>query len=185
MRFPRMVTTTTATASRTTRRLMPLLKPDLYYTSVHRIDLELLRAKGVTAVLVDLDNTLLPRTTNEMPDDLRQWAHSLHEAGFRVCLVSNNWHERVSAVADELGFSIVAKAIKPLPFAFMKALGIVGAKASQTAMIGDQLFTDILGGGLMGMTTILVEPLSDTDLPHTLMLRRLERVVLAGMRPSA
>ena len=163
---------------------MPILKPDQYLTSVHRIDLAALRAKGISAILVDLDNTLLPRTTNEVPDDLRAWAHSLHDAGFRVCLVSNNWHERVQSVATELGFSIVAKAVKPLPFAFSKALRIVGAKPRETAMVGDQLFTDVLGGRLMGMTTIMVEPLSETDLPHTLMLRRLEKVILAGMTPT-
>jgi hypothetical protein len=162
---------------------MPVLSPDLYYSDVHAIDLDSLRARGVSALLVDLDNTLLPRDTNRMTEELRAWAELVRARGFGVCLVSNNWHERVKAVAEELGFHLVAKAIKPLPFAFLRALRILGASRSSAAVIGDQVFTDILGGNLLGMTTILVQPLSSSDLPHTLALRALERRVLAGRGP--
>lgn len=160
-----------------------MLSPDLYLHSVHDIDLDAFSRKGIDTLLVDLDNTLLPRDTNEVPDDLRRWAVGLHEHGFRVVLVSNNWHERVHAVAGELGFDLVAKAVKPLPFAFLRALSKAGSKRGRAAVVGDQLFTDVLGGKLLGMTTVLVEPLSATDLPHTLLLRRIERVLLAGRRP--
>jgi predicted HAD superfamily phosphohydrolase YqeG len=83
---------------------MALLSPDLYLTDVHAIDLDALRADGIDTLLVDLDNTLLPRDTNEIPDDLKTWALGLRSRGFLVCLVSNNWHERVKRVADELEF---------------------------------------------------------------------------------
>ncbi len=162
---------------------MSLFSPDLFHTDVHAIDLEALRASGVDTILVDLDNTLLPRDTNEVPDSLREWACGLVDSGFKVSLVSNNWHERVNAVAEELGFNLVAKAVKPFPFAFLIALRRLGSKRRNAVMIGDQLFTDVLGGNLLGMKTILVEPLSATDLPHTLMLRKLEALVLAGRTP--
>jgi len=162
---------------------MALLKPDLYHTSVHAIDLDALRERGIEALLVDLDNTLLPRDTNEIPDDLREWAAGLARRGFRVCLVSNNWHERVKSVAEELGFDLVAKAVKPLPFAFVHALRKIGATRASAAVVGDQMFTDVLGGNLLGMLTVMVLPLSHTDLPHTLLLRNLERAVLAGRQP--
>lgn len=159
------------------------LSPDIYVRDVHQIDLDGLAGRGIDTLLVDLDNTLLPRDTNIVPGELKDWARTLADRGFSVCLVSNNWHDRVHGVADELGFSLVSKAIKPLPFAFLRALRIVGSERGRAATVGDQIFTDILGGGLLGMTTILVEPLSSTDLPHTLLLRRLERLVLAGRRP--
>jgi hypothetical protein len=161
------------------------LAPDLYYSSVHAIDLDALAADGIHVLLLDLDNTLLPRDTNVVPDELKAWAAGLTARGFRVCLVSNNWHERVHQVAGELGFDLVDKAIKPLPFAFMRALSRAQARRSEAAVVGDQLFTDILGGRLLGMRTVLVAPLSDTDLPHTLMLRRLEALVLKGSAPEA
>lgn len=162
---------------------MSLFRPDLYHTDVHAIDLEALLADGVDTILVDLDNTLLPRDTNEVPDSLKDWARGLADAGFKVSLVSNNWHKRVQSVARELGFDLVAKAVKPFPFAFLIALRRLGSKRRSSVMVGDQLFTDVLGGNLLGMKTVLVSPLSSTDLPHTLLLRKLEALVLAGRTP--
>lgn len=164
---------------------MSFLMPDYYYSSVHAVDLDELAAAGVRVLLLDLDNTLLPRDTNVVPDELKAWAGTLRARGFRVCLVSNNWHERVHHVASELGFELVDKAVKPLPFAFTRALARTHGRANETAVIGDQLFTDILGGRIMGMRTVLVAPLSATDLPHTLLLRRLEALVLKGRVPAS
>lgn len=161
-----------------------LLSPDAYCSSVHGVDLADLRSRGICALLIDLDNTLLPRDTNVVPDELKVWARDLRDAGFSVCLVSNNWHERVKHVADELGFDLVDKALKPLPFAFRRALDRAGARPGEAAVIGDQLFTDVLGGNALGMYTVLVEPLSRTDLPHTLFLRMLEARILAGRTPQ-
>ena len=155
-----------------------MLTPDYYYTSVLDIDLDDLRRRGIDTLLIDLDNTLLPRDSNIVPDEIKKWAASLRSAGFSACLVSNNWHERVVR-----GFDLVPKAVKPLPFAFWKALKRAGAKAGQAAIVGDQLFTDVLGGKMAGITTVLIAPLSSADLPHTLFLRRIERVVLAGRQP--
>jgi len=162
-----------------------VLSPDYYYVSVGDIDLDGLRARGIETLLVDLDNTLLPRNSETVTESAREWAACVAQKGFRVCIVSNNWHERVAAVARELGFELVAKAVKPLPFAFLLALRRLGARRKGAAVIGDQLFTDIAGGKLLGMTTVLVTPVSQSDLPHTLVLRRLERFLLAGRTPVA
>lgn len=164
---------------------MAFLAPDSYLSSVHAIDLDALAASGIKAILLDLDNTLLPRDTNIVPDELKAWAKALRDRGFTVVLVSNNWHERVQHVADELGFQLVDKAIKPLPFAFRAALRRANCSACEAVMIGDQIFTDILGGKFLGMHTILVAPLSSTDLPHTLLLRKLEALVLRDRTPEA
>jgi len=164
---------------------MAFLNPDLYYGSVRAIDLEVLARAGVRVLLLDLDNTVLPRDSNVVPDEMKEWAASLRERGFSVCLVSNNWHERVRHVAAELGFDLVDHAIKPLPFAFLRALRLEKATAKEAAVVGDQLFTDILGGNMLGMRTVLVAPLSQTDLPHTLLLRRLEALVLGDRVPTS
>jgi HAD superfamily phosphatase (TIGR01668 family) len=160
-----------------------VLSPDYYYHSVHDIDLAELKSRGINTILVDLDNTLLPRDTNVVPDGLKAWSQDLERAGFKVCLVSNNWHGRVYAVASELGFELVAKALKPLPFAFLRALRVVGSSRRNAVIVGDQIFTDVLGGKILGVVTVLVEPLSPTDLPHTLLLRYAERLLLAGRKP--
>jgi len=159
--------------------------PDYYYSSIGAVDLQALAARGVTSLLVDLDNTLLPRDTSVFPREALEFVASVRTAGMTVCLVSNNWHERVHTAATEIGFELVPRAVKPLPFAFLAGLRRLGATREQTAVIGDQLFTDILGGAALGMTTVLVCPLSSTDLPHTLLLRRLEALVLKDRVPIA
>ena len=164
---------------------MAFLKPDLYCSSVRAIDLELLERAGVRVLLLDLDNTVLPRDSNVVPDEMKAWAAGLRDRGFSVCLVSNNWHERVRDVAADLGFDLVDHAIKPLPFAFLRALRLEKATAKEAAVVGDQLFTDILGGNMLGMRTVLVTPLSQQDLPHTLLLRRLEALVLGDRVPTS
>jgi hypothetical protein len=152
---------------------------------VHAIDLEALWDSGVRVLLLDIDNTLLPRDTNVVPDASKAWVAKVKERGFRACIVSNNWHERVRTIAGEFGLPIVDHAVKPVPLAFLRALAVTGARARETAVVGDQLFTDILGGKLLGMRTVLVEPLSTFDLPHTLLLRRLEALVLKGRSPAS
>lgn len=168
-----------ATESRTT----DVLSPDYYYRSIHGIDFESLTARGINTLLVDLDNTLLTRNSASMTVEAKGWIESADRAGLRVCIVSNNWHDRVVGVAEELGVPIVAKALKPLPHAFRKALDLMGVSSAEAAVVGDQMFTDILGGRILGVTTILVVPLSESDLPHTKILRRIERALLAERRP--
>jgi uncharacterized protein len=162
-----------------------MLSPDFYYSSVTAIDLALLGQAGVRHLLMDLDNTLMPRDRSEVPPEIRAWIDSLPGHGMDACLVSNNWHAHVQDIADHIGLPIVAKSLKPFPPAFRKGLRVVGGTPDTTAVVGDQVFTDILGGNLLGMTTVLVKPQSASDLPHTLLLRRAERIVLAGREPLA
>lgn len=162
-----------------------MLSPDLYYTSVTAIDLDALQRDGIRFLLIDLDNTLLPRDRGEFPSEIRAWVAGLGQRGLSACLVSNNWHAHVAGLAREIDLPVVARALKPFPAAFRRGLERLEATPEQTAMIGDQVFTDILGGNLLGMTTVLVMPQSRSDLPHTLVLRRLERSILAGREPAA
>ncbi len=149
------------------------------------IDLHALRERGVTALLLDIDNTLVPRDRTAAPDEIVAWVESVKGQGFAVCFVSNNWHDIIFSHAASLGAPVVAKAIKPLPFAFLAAARRLGVRTRDVAVIGDQVFTDVLGGNLVGAMTILVAPQSTSDLPHTLLLRRLERLIMAGRSPQS
>lgn len=160
-----------------------MLSPDYYYSSVQDVDFAALRDRGITTLLVDLDNTLLPRNCEAVTDSACAWTAAAAEAGMTVCVVSNNWHDRVMDLARDMGVPIVAKALKPFPQAFRRALGVTGSRAEQVAVVGDQMFTDVLGGKLMGAVTVLVKPLSSSDLPHTRLLRLIEKALLAGRRP--
>lgn len=160
------------------------LRPDAYFTGVTSVSAQWLAERGLSGVLVDLDNTLAPRDTHVVDRPTRDWLARLASAGVGVCVLSNNWHSRVQKVGVELGLPVVGRALKPLPSGFRRAAAAIGRRADECAVIGDQIFTDVLGGNLTGATTVLVEPVSKKDLPHTLLLRRLEALIMAGKRPE-
>ena len=103
---------------------MPLLEPDRYFSRLSHVDIERdLLALGFRFVLLDIDNTILTRDTHEVPRDAGFWLAKARDAGITFCLVSNNWHEGVYQLANRLSLPIVAKAVKPLPPAFLEGLG--------------------------------------------------------------
>lgn len=164
---------------------MPFLKPDRYFSRISQIDIERdLIGCGFESVLMDIDNTILTRDTHEVPHDVGVWLGRARTAGLRFCLVSNNWHEGVYQLAERLELPIVAKAVKPLPPAFLMALRKIEAKRKTTVVIGDQLVTDVLGAHFLGMKAYLLQPLVEQDLPHTLMLRHFERLVMGDREPE-
>lgn len=164
---------------------MAFLKPDRYFSRISRIDIERdLIGRGFTHVLMDVDNTILTRDTHEVPRDVAVWLGRARTAGLSFCLVSNNWHEGVYRLAEELELPIVAKAVKPLPPAFLMALRKIDARRASTVVIGDQLVTDVFGAHALGMTAYLLQPLVEQDLPHTLMLRHFERLVMGDRKPE-
>ncbi len=169
---------------RTIRGAMSLFEPDLYYRAVTDIDLDELMHRGVRTLLLDLDNTLVLRNTLEASNEVLAWLHTATAKGLNVIVVSNNWHERVQHASSSLGVPVVGRATKPLPSGFRRALSS-DQPPRTCAVVGDQIFTDILGGKLLGATTVLVTPLAGgSDLPHTRILRALERRILRGRTPA-
>ena len=164
---------------------MGFLDPDRYFARISRIDIERdLLGEGYRFVLLDVDNTILTRDTHEVPRDVGLWLARARDAGVQFCLLSNNWHSGVYDLAERLELPIVAKAIKPLPPAFLMALHKLGAKRAETVVVGDQLVTDVMGAHFLGMKAYLLAPLVETDLPHTLFLRNFERLVMGDRQPE-
>lgn len=157
---------------------MSLLRPRDVIGHVHDITPEFLAERGLHGLLLDLDNTLIPYGSYEERADVMAWVAGLRRAGIRLYLLSNATGRRARFWLDKLGFEGVGMAGKPNPRAFRQALARLGLPPQQVGMVGDQVFTDVLGGNLAGMHTILVHPLADNALPHTRVTRRLERAVL-------
>ena len=156
---------------------MELLTPNVRFSKVEEITPEYLRSKGFTALLLDVDNTLVSRETGTMSSSVVAWVKSLKEAGIACCLLSNNWHTTVLDHAAHLEVPIVRKAMKPLPVAYIKALVTIGAHRETTVVVGDQVFTDVLGARLCVISSILVDPLSTTDLWYTKLFRKIEQKI--------
>ena len=158
---------------------MSLFEANRYYERVEQIPVPLLVEGNVRCVLVDRDNTLLPRSTWVAPPEALAWLDEVRAAGISLCMVSNNFHgSEVDADAARLGMPAVHHAMKPAPFAVHVALARMGVPAEQAVLVGDQVFTDVLAGNLAGVRTILVRPQSRRDLWYTQLFRVGERLVL-------
>ncbi|RIH84829.1 HAD phosphatase, family IIIA [Calidithermus roseus] len=155
-----------------------MLRPKAQLSSVLEITPQWLEARGIKGLLLDLDNTLVPyKFKGEPPEELIAWVKSLEAAGIRVFLVSNARRKRLKAWSAKLGVEGIGLAGKPW-FGIRKGLKQLGLPPSQVAMVGDQVFTDVLGGNLAGAYTILVTPISQNELDYTRLVRRLERLIL-------
>ncbi|MEF9875434.1 YqeG family HAD IIIA-type phosphatase [Gordonibacter sp.] len=164
---------------------MSFLEPDRYFSRLSHVDIDRdLLALGYRHVLLDVDNTILTRDTHEVPRDVGFWLAKARDAGLTFCLVSNNWHEGVYQLANRLSLPIVAKAVKPLPPAFLAAMRKIGAVRANTVVVGDQLVTDVMGAHFLGMKAYLLAPLVEQDLRHTLLLRNFERLVMGERQPE-
>lgn len=163
---------------------MSWLLPDYYYSSLFAVDLGLLAERGIEGVIIDLDNTILARDTNELEERAFAWVAEARSL-FRVMIVSNNTHAYPRGIAEQLGLPILTHALKPMPRAFRAAMLQLETTSRTTAVIGDQLFTDVFGGNLAGATTVLVDPLVEVDLPHTVALRKLTAPIIRHRKPLA
>lgn len=154
------------------------LRPDEYVSSIYDIDLDKLWQAGYRLVCSDLDNTLVAWNHPDVSSDLAQWFEHAKQRGFELCIISNNKGPRVKLFAERAGIAYIAAANKPKPDAFRQALTMFGKTADETVMIGDQLFTDIQGGNLAGLHTILVLPIHPREWWGTKVVRIPEKVVM-------
>ncbi|MVN88165.1 YqeG family HAD IIIA-type phosphatase [Deinococcus sp. HMF7620] len=161
-------------------RSKSLLRPRDVIGHVTHITPEFLAERQLHGLLLDLDNTLVPYGSYASGEaaEVLAWARDLKLSGIGLYLLSNATGRRAAFWLDHLGFQGVGLAGKPNPRAYRHALRGLGLPPTQVGMVGDQLFTDVLGGNLCGMHTILVQPLAVNALPHTRVARKLERAVL-------
>lgn len=158
--------------------MLSRLRPQLFLESVHQIDLRLLRRHGIRGVILDLDNTLAGWRAPHPTSDVLRWLKRLHGAGVRAVILSNNRTKRVERFASDCSIPFIPNAGKPRARNFKRAIELLGTSVRDTAVIGDQVFTDILGGNRLGLFTILVSPVNREEFIGTKAVRRVEGVVL-------
>jgi len=159
--------------------MFKLFHPDLRIDSVVELTHERLYKLGLRSLLLDVDCTLKHYSSRELPQDISQWLDRMKEAGIGLCLVSNGRGPRIRRFAESVQIPFVAPAMKPLPFALRKALRSMNFDKDSTAMVGDQVFSDLLAGKFAGLYTILVTPLSPEQEPWFARMKRpLEKLVL-------
>lgn len=155
-----------------------LLRSDL--CAVTAADLERLGAKGL---ILDIDNTLTLHGSQTVPPPVRGWLEQRRAEGMRMTVISNNDAARVAPFAGAIGLPYSAKGNKPLPGGFKRAAAQMTLSPGDCVVIGDQIFTDILGANLAGMRSVLLMPLAPEEHePFIAFKRKLEKPLLALYR---
>lgn len=136
-----------------------LLKPDIKLDRVTDITLEILKKYDLTALILDVDNTLSTHHGHILTDGLTEWLAFMQENGIKLMVLSNSKEARVKPFAEKIGLDYISLGLKPLPSGFIRAIKALGIKRKNIAIVGDQIFTDVLGGNVVGVKTILLTPI--------------------------
>lgn len=143
---------------------MSLLKAHYKFQNVMEITPENLKNAKVKAILIDIDNTLSFHGSQEPYPGVQNWIKRIQGEGIPIIAISNNKKARIEPFANKLGLPFIEEGAKPLPNGFLKACKKLNVKPAETAVIGDQIFTDVLGGNIIGAKVFLTVPLGpDTD----------------------
>ena len=137
---------------------MKLLHPDDRCRYLTDITPERVKALGCKAVLIDADNSSSYDLTTEPLPGTMEWVASMKEAGLPVLLLSNAKAERAKVLADRYDIPVVGLAAKPLVHGYWQAAWRLRTSPRKLLMLGDQLFTDVLGANLAGCRSVWVEP---------------------------
>lgn len=154
------------------------LLPDIKLDRVTEITVDLLKKNGINALILDVDNTLSTHHGQHLTDGLEEWLNNMRENGIKLTVLSNSTDKRLAPFAAKIGLDYISLGLKPLPFGYLRALKALGAGRRETAIVGDQIFTDTAGGNMVGLTTILLTPIKPESSPRFKFKRKIERKIL-------
>ena len=154
-----------------------ILYPNAHFNNVREITINFLQNNKINALILDVDNTLIDYDKN-LPQETIEWAQNLKSNNIKLYILSNtNKKEKVRTVAEKLETEYIYFAKKPLKRGFKKVQEKLQEKSENIAVVGDQIFTDIVGGNRCKMFTILVEPIAEKDIWITMLKRPLENAI--------
>lgn len=163
--------------------------PNFMYRSVGDIDFEVLYDRGIRYYVFDVDGTLVPGNKScSVPTSIVETLRRNVDRGYieKFVLVSNTTfpnekrEARIRKIAEQVGASDCHCAIlpktKPHPAPFQWALQRMASTPSNTAVVGDQLLTDVRGAMGCSCTSIYLNHLG-RDPIHVAVKRPLEWIL--------
>lgn len=160
------------------------LYPNAYLKNVKEITIDFLNKNNIKALILDVDNTLID-FNKKMLDGVEEWCKNLKKQGIKLFIVSNsNKKTKVEMVAKKLELPYIHFATKPFKRGFKKAAKMLQEKNENIAVVGDQIFTDVIGANRCKMFSILVEPIEKKDLLVTKIKRPLENYIIKKYQKS-
>lgn len=154
------------------------LVPDKIFQNINEITPSLLESEGITALVLDIDNTLAPRHVALPSEALKKWIAALRDTKIKLYIISNNHSNRVKKFAQALELPFMCNGMKPFPRSFLRAVKEMGVPPEHVAAVGDQIYTDVFGAHLAGIRAWLVNPIDARENIIFRIRRRLERPFL-------
>ena len=140
---------------------------------------EFLANKKIRLLMMDFDNTIVPYTTSTPTEKMESWLKMMVASDITVCVVSNSKRDRVKIFCDQYGIPCITHAKKPFAKGIKECLNKFQIPAEESALVGDQIFTDTLGGNCAGITSILVKAIDNHNI--WLKLRHVAEVPFIAM----
>ena len=162
--------------------MLRILYPKMYVSSILEIQPALLKELGLKAILFDLDNTIVRIDAERFSPAVAKWLTELREWDFKLAIVSNNSRKRVDTIAGLMDLPSVPRAVKPWVAPFHRAMKLTGTSPRETALVGDQIFTDVLAARLVPVYAILVKPRFESEAWNVRIKRSLEKPFLRNIR---
>ena len=142
-----------------------------------------LKEKKISLLMLDFDNTIVPYTSNIPTEEMEQWIKDMLQTDIQVCVVSNSKRDRVKVFCEKYGMDCITHAKKPFSKGIRACMEKYGKRPDECALVGDQIFTDTLGGNCAGITSVLVKAIDNHNI--WLKLRHVAEIpfiVMAGKR---
>ena len=143
------------------------LIPDLILPAATALTPEMLRARGVHFLMLDFDNTIVPYTTSVPTEEMTRWLRAMQASEIRLCVVSNSKRPRVVEFCKKYGLDCITHAKKPFSRGIRECLTRFSLDPAHCALVGDQIYTDVLGANCAGLTSILISAIDN----HTIWLK--------------
>lgn len=155
-----------------------MIYPKEYFNSVKDINIDFLNKHNIKGLILDVDNTLIS-LDRVMPEGISTWVKEMKENGIKICILSNsNKIEKVEAVAKIIEVPYIFFGKKPLKTGFLRAKEILKLNNENIAVVGDQIFTDVIGANRCNMFSILVKPIEEKDYLITRIKRPIEKFII-------
>ena len=135
------------------------LLPKIIVPALTDVSVELLKSRNIKLLMLDFDNTIVPYTTSTPTAKMRDWLEEMVKSDIELCVVSNSHKDRVKIFCEKHGIDCITHAKKPFSKGICECLNKYQIAPVNCALVGDQIFTDILGGRRAGITALLVRPI--------------------------
>lgn len=132
------------------------LLPKVVTQAVTDLTPSYLHGKNIRLLMLDFDNTIVPYTTNIPTAKMQVWLETMMESDISICIVSNSKKDRVRKFCEQYGLDCITHARKPFSNGIRRCMDEYELSSEECALVGDQIFTDVLGANCAGVYSILV-----------------------------